>query len=269
MEASETIVMGDHTGLQNALLNLCINASQAMPDGGNLTITTRNRYLDSEYCNTLPFAIEPGKYINLEVTDTGSGVDADDIDHIFEPFYTTKAVGKGTGLGLASVYGMVEEHRGAITVSSEKGRGTTFQLMLPCADESVSIKLDSSAEPQIHATGHILLVDDEEIIRSTGRALLEEIGYTVVTADNGQAGVNIFKQSPTEFDIIILDMIMPEMNGTEAFYTIKEIDPDATIFIASGYTKDEKLDELDKHGLSGFIHKPFKLNELRKLITNS
>ncbi|MFK5926046.1 MAG: response regulator [Desulfuromusa sp.] len=269
MEATETIVVGDHTGLQNALLNLCINAGQAMPDGGDLTITTRNIHLDSEYCNTLPFAIEPGKYVDLEVTDTGPGIDDDDIEHIFEPFFTTKEVGKGTGLGLASVYGMVEEHHGAITVSSEKGRGTTFHLMLPCSNESVNNKQDSSEEFQIHASGCILLVDDEDIIRATGRALLEEIGYTVVTADNGRAGVDIFKKSPTEFNIIILDMIMPEMNGTEAFYAIKKIDPNATIFIASGYTKEEKLDELEKHGLSGFIHKPYKLNELIKLITCS
>ncbi len=269
MEASETIVMGDHTGLQNALLNLCINASHAMPDGGNLTIATRNIHLNSKYCDSLPFAIEPGKYINLEVTDTGSGVDDDHIEHIFEPFFTTKEVGKGTGLGLASVYGMIEEHRGAITVSSEKGRGTTFHLMLPCSDESVSIKSASSEESQIHASGRVLLVDDEEIIRLTGSALLEEIGYTVVTADNGRAGVDIFKKSPTEFDIIILDMIMPEMSGSEAYYAIKEIDPDATVYIASGYTKDEKLDELENHGLSGFIHKPFKPDELIKMITCS
>lgn len=269
MEASETIVMGDLTGLQNALLNLCINASQAMPDGGNLTITIRNRQLGNEYCNTLPFAIEPGKYVDLEVTDTGFGVDDDHVKHIFEPFFTTKEVGKGTGLGLASVYGMIEEHRGAITVSSKKGHGTTFHLMLPFSDESISIKQDSSEESQIRASGRVLLVDDEEIIRSTGTALLEEIGYTVVTADNGRAGVDIFKKSPTEFDMIILDMIMPKMNGSEAFYAIKEIDPDATIFITSGYTKEENLDELEKHGLSGFIHKPFKLNELIKLITSS
>ena len=266
LEASETIVMGDHTGLQNALLNLCINASQAMPDGGNLRITTSNIHLDSEYCNTLSLAIEPGKYVNLEVTDTGSGVDDDDIEHIFEPFFTTKEVGKGTGLGLASVYGMVEEHRGAITVTSEKGHGTTFNLMLPCSDESVNNRQDSSKESQIHASGRILLVDDEEIIRSTGKALLEEAGYTVVTADNGRTGVDIFKKSPTEFDIIILDMMMPKMNGSEAFYAIKKINPNATVFIASGYTKDEKLEKLEKHGLSGFIHKPFKLNELLKLI---
>ena len=269
LKATATIVEGDHTGLQNALLNLCINASQAMPDGGALTITTKNLDLDSEYCNTLTFAIESGKYIDLEVTDTGSGVDDDHIDHIFEPFFTTKEIGKGTGLGLASVYGMVEEHHGAITVSSKKGDGTTFHLMLPCSNKSVNNKQDNPEPPKVHATGRILLVDDEEIIRSTGRALLEEVGYTVVTADNGRAGVDIFKKSPTEFDIIILDMIMPKMNGSEAYYAIKEIDPNATVFIASGYTKDEKLDELEKHGLSGFIHKPFKLNELIKLITGS
>lgn len=269
LEASETIVMGDHTGLQNALLNLCINASQAMPDGGNLTITTRNIHLNSVYCNTLPFTIKPGQYVNLEVTDTGSGIDDDNIEHVFEPFFTTKETGKGTGLGLASVYGMVEEHHGAITVSSEIGRGTTFHLMLPCSDESVGIIQDSSEVSQISASGRVLIVDDEEIIRSTGRALLEEIGCTVVTADNGRAGIDIFKKSPTEFDFIILDMIMPEMNGTEAFYAIKEIDPNAKIFVASGYTKEEKLDELEKHGLDGFILKPFKLDALIKLITHS
>jgi len=269
LDASETIIIGDPTGLQNALLNLCINASQAMPDGGILTITTKNKYLDSEYCSTLPFALEAGKYLDLEVTDTGSGIDDEHIKHIFEPFFTTKEVGKGTGLGLASVYGMVKEHRGAITVSSKKGDGTTFHLMLPNSNESVSMKQDSSEEAQISASGRVLLVDDEEIIRSTGKALLEDIGYSVITANNGRAGVDIFKKSPTEFEFIILDMIMPEMNGTETFYAIKEIDPNAKMFVTSGYTKNEKLDELERDGLKGFIHKPFTLSELLRVIDHS
>ena len=266
-EAVDTVVTGDQTGLQNALLNLCINASHAMPDGGDLTIISRNLNLDHDYCNASPFKIESGKYIDLEVIDTGSGIPQDQIQHIFEPFFTTKDVGKGTGLGLASVYGMIEGHNGAISVYSEVGTGTSFHLYLPCSDyktESEARPIPENSLP--HGTGCILLVDDEDIVRITGKALLEKIGYKVLTAENGRGGVEVFKQHLSEIDLVIIDMMMPEMNGSEAFYAMKEIDPDCAVFISSGFTKNEKLDDLEKNGLRGFIHKPFSINELNKLI---
>ena len=268
LEAADTIIDGDQTGLQNALLNLCINASHAMPDGGNLTVISRNLDLDRDYCNASPFDIKPGKYISLEVVDTGSGIPQDKIKHIFEPFFTTKELGKGTGLGLAAVYGMIKDHNGAINVYSEVGTGTSFRLYLPCSDKAISKDISVPGDNLPHGTGCILLVDDEDIVCVTGKALLEKIGYKVITANNGREGVEVFKQHQSEIDLVIMDMLMPEMNGSEAFYAIKEIDPNCRVFISSGFTKNEKLEDLEANGLCGFIQKPFSINELIKLISH-
>ena len=268
-KAVDTVVIGDCTGLQNALLNLCINADHAMPDGGDLTIMTRNMNLDWDYCNASPFDIEPGVYIVLEVIDTGSGIPQDELQHIFEPFFTTKEVGKGTGLGLAAVYGMIKDHNGAINVSSKMGTGTSFHLCLPCSDK---IRNEHKVIPENslpHGTGCILLVDDEDIIRITGKALLEKTGYKVLTAENGRKGLEVFKQYQSEIDIVVMDMMMPEMNGSETFYAMKDIAPDCSIFISSGFTNNENLETLKKDGLCGFIHKPFTINELNMLISHA
>ncbi len=264
-KAVNSMVIGDNSGLQNALMNIGINASHAMPEGGEIRIVTENIELEKSYCDASPFNIEPGQFILVEIRDTGCGIPPENLQKIFEPFYTTKEQGKGSGLGLAAVYGTVLDHNGAVTVYSEVGTGTSFHIYLPCSGESVST-LSKSTEV-LRGSGQILLVDDEEIIRNTGKLLLEEMGYSVLSAENGKKAVELFKMYHTEIDLVIIDMIMPEMNGREAFHLMKEIDDDCKVVLSSGFTKDESLDELKKSGLAGFIRKPYRDFELSQLLT--
>lgn len=263
--AENSTVMGDNSSLQNVLLNLVINASHAMPDGGELKIETRNLNLDEYYCNTSPFDIKAGDYIEIEVRDNGCGIPQENLHKIFDPFFTTKEYGKGTGLGLASVYGTIQDHHGVVNVYSEVGTGTVFHLFLPCSEQTV--KIPDRREVVLKGTGQGLLVDDEEIIRKTGKRLLEEMGYKINLAKNGTEAVAMFAANYSEIDFVIMDMIMPEMNGSEAFYKMKEIDNDCIVIISSGFLKDENLNELKDAGLAGFIQKPFRDYELSKLLS--
>lgn len=265
-EAKNHLVIGDNSNLQNAFLNLGINASHAMEEGGDLIIITRDLFLNSSYCSISPFDIEPGDYIEIEVRDTGCGISPENLKRIFEPYFTTKETEKGTGMGLASVYGTVLNHHGAIDVYSEENRGTVFHIYLPCSKETETESI--SDQPRITASGNILLVDDEEIIRTTGKLLLEEMGYTVILAENGVEAVNIFKEKFKDIDLVIMDMIMPKMNGKEAFMEMKSIDKDCRILLSSGFTKDEDLKSLEKEGLTGFIHKPYKIHELHETLSS-
>ncbi|MGL1891465.1 MAG: response regulator [Spirochaetaceae bacterium] len=263
--AEQSTVIGDNTALQNSLLNLGINASHAMPDGGELTIETRNIILNNNYCNSSPFDISEGNYIEITIRDTGNGITPDNINKIFEPFFTTKKQGEGTGLGLASVYGTIQDHHGVINVYSEIGIGTVFNLYLPCSDDVV--KKNPMEKIVLEGAGQVLLVDDEELVRMTGKYTLEEMGYKVILAENGLEAIDIFEKNFHDIDLVILDMIMPKMNGTEAFEKMKKIDENCKIIISSGFTKDENLNELRKKGLTGFIQKPFRDYELSKLLS--
>lgn len=265
--ADNSKVVGDNSTLENSILNLGLNASHAMENGGELYIGTRNIYLDKLYCNSSPFEITEGDYIEIEVRDTGCGIPIENINRIFEPFFTTKDQGKGTGLGLASVFGTINSHHGAINVYSEVGVGTVFHIYLPCSDEIIKPK--NTEDISFKGSGLVLLVDDEEIIRITCKHMLESMGFTVILAKNGLEAVEIFQEKFSKISLVIMDMIMPEMNGREAFYKMKKIDKKCKIIIASGFTKDENLDEMKKEGLEGFIQKPFSYNELTKLIANT
>ena len=193
-EAGQSTVLGDRTTLQNSLLNLGINASHAMPEGGKLSISTRNVLLDDYYCRSVPFDISPGNFIEIEVRDTGTGIPPEKMDKIFEPFYTTKGQGKGTGLGLSTVYAAVKNHSGAINVGSEVGVGTVFHLYLPCTEASPVSSVRNNAF--FSGEGHILLVDDEELIRLTGKETLKGMGFSVTLASNGrEAGGNIQREA--------------------------------------------------------------------------
>lgn len=265
-KAKFNYIIGDNSALQNSLMNLCINASHAMVNGGDLTISTRNIYFDKRYCDASIFSLEPGEYLEVEVRDSGCGIPVESINSIFEPFYTTKEEGEGTGLGLAAVYGTVLDHHGSIIVSSEPELGTVFHLYFPCVG---SQKKQSISAPQaLNGTGLILLVDDEDIIRLTCKHLLEDMGYTVLTARDGKEGISIFKKSHTEISLVIMDMIMPEMNGSEAYFEMKEIDSECKVILSSGFTKDENMTDLLKSGLAGFITKPFTNHELSKLMSS-
>lgn len=267
LSAKSSIVVGDHAQLQNVFLNLGINSWHAMPDGGILTLQTKLANLTEAYCNASTFNLQPGEYIEIEVRDNGCGISPKDIQHIFEPFFTTKEQGKGTGLGLAAAYGTVQQHKGSITVYSEVGKGTCFHLLLPIAKETSPIIKDKNIP--IRGEGLILLVDDESVMRETGKALLEELGYEVLLAENGSLAMETFKNSVKKVDLVILDMIMPEMNGRDCFHALKEIRDDIPVILASGFTRNEDLADLRKQGLSGFIQKPFRSTELSRIVSEA
>ena len=257
-------IIGDYSSLENVLINLCINADHAMVNGGEIHILTENVYLDQSYCDITPFKIKPGEYCKISVRDKGSGIPSENLVKIFEPFFTTKEQGRGTGLGLAVVYGTICDHQGEIQVVSQVGIGTSFNILLPCTTMSGFIKKEENATST--GSGTILFVDDEDFNRTIGRDLLESLGYNVILAENGQVSVDIFKDKHEEIDLVIMDMIMPVMNGTEAFYKLKEIDSSCKVLISSGYTKDENINDLKKLGLVGFIHKPYRISELSQLL---
>ncbi|HPW50783.1 MAG TPA: PAS domain S-box protein [Spirochaetota bacterium] len=261
--AESGIIMGDPTQIQNVFLNLGINASHAMPGGGILYFKTRCKNMSEDECESSPFELKPGSYIEITVTDTGCGINPEDITKIFDPFFTTKKQGSGTGLGLAAAYATIQQHNGAITVSSKLNEGTTFKIILPLSEETPE---NNSANETIY-TGHgtVLLADDEEVMRLVGKGLLEKFGYNVILAEDGSKAAEIYKKEKDNIDLVILDMIMPVMSGRDCFFEIKKINPDAKIIIASGFIQSHDLSELQENGLNAFIHKPFKSHELSKV----
>jgi PAS domain S-box-containing protein len=265
--AENTFLIGDSSALQNALLNIGINASHSMPEGGKIEIETKNIWLNRSFCEESTFDIEPGEYIEIEIGDSGCGIPPENLQKIFEPFFTTKETGQGAGLGLAAVYGTVKDHNGFITVASEVGRGTTFCLLLPSSElREHTVHQDAGI---VLGSGTVLLVDDEDIIRTTGKHLLEEMGYTILLAENGQEAVNIFQQYADEIDLVLMDMVMPVMDGRAAIGRLREIDQNFKIIIASGFPRSEQGDGLDRYGIQGFIQKPYRASELSRLIAQT
>ena len=263
-EAYNQYLIGDISAMESAFLNLGINASHAMPDGGEIRINTKNMFLDQMFCDSSSFEITPGDFIQIVIKDSGCGITEENLQKIFDPFFTTKGQGKGTGLGLSAVYGTIQNHHGAIEVHSSVGIGTTFYILLPCSGESAH-QIEEKDQP-VKGAGTILLVDDEEFNRILNGEILETLGYQIILAEDGQEAVEIFKEKHTEIDIVLMDMIMPEMNGSEAFYKMKEIDKNCHVIIASGYTKDERIEELLGNGVKGFIRKPYKISEISQVL---
>jgi signal transduction histidine kinase len=263
-------VEADSSQIDQVLLNLYVNAWQAMPDGGQLYIQTRNCRLDEKFAK--PFHVNPGRYVEISVADSGIGMDAETRKRIFDPFFTTKERGRGTGLGLASAYGIINNHDGIITVRSQKGQGTTFTIYLPASDKAVH-EAPTATPAQLEGTGTILIVDDEEMILDVGKALLEKLGYRILTAASGPAALEILRRNPAEIDLVILDMIMPEMNGAETYKRLKEIDPGLRVLLCSGYSMDGVANDILRDSTDGFIQKPFDINKLsvkvRELLESS
>jgi len=264
LEAATDIVNGDSAQLQSALLNMGINASHAMEEGGTLYISTATVELDEIYCDSCPFEIKPGSYLHIEVRDEGEGIDPKSLPSIFDPFFTTKEKGRGTGLGLSAVYGTVQEHRGTITAYSEPGKGTSFHVQLPLS-ESVKPQIRESESP-VMGKGNILLVDDEDVMRFTGLSMLERLGYTVTAAAAPGEAVAEFEKDPGNYDLVIIDMIMPGMNGRELFTRLKEICPEVRVIVASGFLGEEDIELMKRDGLLGFIRKPFRLSSLSRAV---
>ena len=251
----------DRNQIDQVLLNLYVNAWQAMPDGGHLFIQTRNCRLDAKFVK--PYDAAPGRYVEISVTDTGVGMDNETRKRIFDPFFTTKERGRGTGLGLASAYGIIKNHEGIITAQSEKGRGTTFTIYLPASDKPVCEVKSLPAEPAA-GVGTILLIDDEDMILEVGKSMLEKLGYQVLVAGSGSEALEIYCRQPDEIDLVILDLIMPEMNGRETYDRLKEMDPRVRVLFSSGYSMDGVANDILKIDSVGFIQKPFDIEKLSR-----
>jgi CheY-like chemotaxis protein len=237
-----------------------------MPEGGTITFATALVTLDATECQS-QILLQPGNYLQISVSDTGGGISKEIGDRIFEPFFTTKEQGKGTGLGLAAVYGTVRDHKGSINFYSEPGQGTVFNMFLPlCAT-----KPDATGQCSgiMRGGGGILLVDDEEILRTIGRHLLEELGYTVYLAEDGMQGMELYGQHRDTIDLVILDMVMPGLNGKETFSKLREIDPDVRVLFCSGFHNEGTDVQLKELGAIGFIQKPYSMISLGRAVAET
>jgi len=254
-------IHADPTQLDQVLMNLAVNARDAMSERGKLVIETENAFIDEDYARTHLDA-EPGWYVLLHISDTGCGMGKETVEHIFEPFFTTKEIGRGTGLGLAMVHGIVKQHNGHITVKSEVGKGTTFNVFLPAVQDPTETVLESTGIMPAFGMETVLLVDDEEFIRKLGVRILTKHGYTVLQAKNGREALDLFKKERTNIGVVILDLIMPEMSGIECLRGLLKIDPKVKILVASGYAADTSVKETIQQGAKGFFTKPFRVNEI-------
>jgi CheY-like chemotaxis protein len=285
--ADHTIVKGDPTLLQNAILNLCINARDAMPEGGELNITTTNTILDDLACNTTQFAVKPGEYIQIIVSDNGVGMSHETIQKAFEPFFTTKK-DFGTGLGLSAVYGTIRELQGSIDVTTAPGKGTAFTILLPLAGTIGEKEFLAALEEQnriMHAKPKkpeplkpkpdkpetndskqhkacILIVDDEAVIRNILTSALTTTGYQVLAVGDGIEAIEIFKKQHEQIDAVLLDMLMPRMNGEECFKLLREIEPDVKVIVQSGFAAESEMEAMFNKGIKAFLRKPYKLGDI-------
>ena len=267
LAAENPIVIGDPGLLQNALLNLAVNARDAMDEGGAIIFATANLELGLSDCSSHPALMSPGPYLEITVSDTGMGMTPEVMEHIYDPFFTTKETGKGTGLGLSAVYGTVKEHNGTITVCSEPGRGTVFRVCLP-SGLSAAVQA-APGEEAVQGRGGIMLVDDEAIIRLSGHCLLEELGYQVYLAEDGEQALELFARERDRIGLVILDMVMPKLSGKETFLRLKELDPEVRVLFSSGFHREGTVNELLAIGASGFIHKPYRMQYLSKSVAEA
>jgi PAS domain S-box-containing protein len=267
LTAWPSTVTGDPSGLQNALLNLAVNAGDAMPEGGELTFRTAVRTLDERYVEEHGYEVAAGEFLEISVQDTGYGMDAEILSSVFEPFFTTKDVGKGTGLGLAMVYATIKDHGGCITVDSEPGRGSTFRVLLPLSNDVEETEASPCQDDEVaRGSGVVLVIDDEEVIREMAVDALAFLGYDVLTAENGKAAIEVFSQQAHRIDLVVLDALMPEISGLDTFRKLKEIQPDVHVLVSSGYIVDLDGSEFHREGVRGFIQKPYRLNQFAEAV---
>ncbi len=272
LPAEYPVVQADPGQIEQVLLNLFVNAAHAMTlmrpkgqqKGGILTISLEQIKADKFFCIEHPEAEEGETYWGLSVQDSGVGMDTKTIAKIFDPFFTTKEKGKGTGLGLAMVYNIIQLHKGFIDVYSEVGVGTSFNIYLPKIKETENTSSEKTQSRLSTGTGVILIIDDEEIMREMARNILIECGYTPLTAKNGEQGIAIFKQEHSRIRMVLLDMVMPRMSGRETFMAIKKVAPEVRVLLTSGFKKNQEVEELLKLGVKDFIQKPFTLEELAR-----
>ena len=258
----------DEGQIKRVLLNLYVNAWQAMPNGGSLYIKTENIHVAESKYDMLGLE-NPGRYVRVTVVDTGSGMDRKVMDRIFDPFFTTKEMGGGTGLGLATAYGIIKSHGGTFRVLSKKGEGCSFSFYLPAKETSIVEKdrKRGSNTQVIIGKGTVLIVDDEKNVLRVCSEMLESLGYDVKEAGSGRDALQVIKDEPGKVDLVILDMIMPDMSGVETFDKIKALDLTARIILSSGYSKKDKVAKMMDKGCEDFIQKPFDIAMLSEKIS--
>jgi CheY-like chemotaxis protein len=249
----------DQGQIVQVLLNIYMNAYQAMPGGGKLYLQTENVTLDEDYVE--PSNVKPGKYVKISITDTGLGMEEETQERIFDPFFTTKEMGKRTGFGLPSAYGIIKNHGGIINVFTEKGEATTFDIYLPALEKKVT-KQQELPVKALKGEENVLLVDDEDMIIDVGQEMLKVLGHGVFTARSGRKAIEVYEANKEKIDIVILDMIMPEMGGGEVFDRMKEINPNIKVLLSTGYSIDGQAKEILARGCLGFMQKPFNLKDL-------
>ena len=260
------LTQADANQLSQVLMNLGSNANDAMPEGGRLIIETENATLDEDYCDQHGVA-SPGNYLKLTVSDTGHGMDKKTQEFIFDPFFTQKEIGKGTGLGLAMVYGIVKNHGGHIICHSEVGQGAAFQVFLPAILASVVDDAKDRAGRIVPGGSEtVLLVDDERAIRNIGQEILSRKGYRTITAENGEEALAIYREKAVDIDLVVLDISMPGMGGHKCLQELLRINPEVKVIIASGYSRDAQLKGRLEPVVAGYVAKPFKMAELQKKV---
>jgi nitrogen-specific signal transduction histidine kinase/CheY-like chemotaxis protein len=256
-------VHADKNQIEQVLLNMYTNAADAMPEIGQLTVTSEN--IDRDQLKNMQVNSNAMQFAKLTVTDTGVGMDKETLKRIFDPYFTTKPVRRATGMGLASTYGIIKNHGGHIGVESEKGRGTSFYIFLPRSDQT-QCKLQKKDENCSPANKAFLIIDDEKMVLDIGAMLLEKLQYKVFKTDNGREAIKVFSENKDKIDLVLLDMIMPEMPGCAVFDELKKIDSRVKVLISSGYSMDNRAKELLDRGCCGFIQKPYRLETLTKKI---
>jgi len=258
-------IFADQTQVDQVLMNLAVNARDAMPEGGKLVIETANVVIDEDYARS-HLEAKPGRYVLLRVSDTGSGIDKETLEHIFEPFFTTKGLGQGTGLGLAMVFGIVKQHQGFIKCYSEVGHGTTFKIYLPALLAETPPDLPVIPSSLQGGTETILLVDDEELIRDLGKRILSKAGYTVLAASNGREALDLYRSNKGNISLVMLDLIMPGMGGKQCIEGLLKIDPDVKVLVASGYSAGGPTKQALSSGAKGFVAKPFDMRQVLEMV---
>ena len=266
----EAAVMGDPTQLQNALLNIAINARDAMPKGGVLAFRTRVAQIEPHDEDQADAALEPGEYVRLDISDTGVGMDEEVRQRIFEPFFTTKSSGEGTGMGLAAVYGTIQSHKGHVSVRTAPGEGTVFSILLPrCMAPGPTREASPKPAARGGANTHILIVDDEAVVRNVSAEMLCNLGYRVTACEGGAEALEFYSEKWREVDIVLLDMIMPDMNGSEVFKALKAVNPRVKVLLCSGFSLSADAQEMLQNGALGFLGKPYTITTLSERLTEA
>jgi PAS domain S-box-containing protein len=256
-------IAANSTQVQQAVLNLCLNARDAMPNGGKITISATAVDLDGKPSSHYKdLAAEPGQYVRIRVADNGIGISQGDLDKIFDPFFTTKEVGKGSGLGLAMVYGIVQNSRGYVYVESDQGKGTVFDLLFRVAKDKDRQQSLRRSTPGLAGEETVLLVDDEPMVRDIGNEILRSYGYQVVLACDGLEALEIYESRGADIDLVVLDLLMPKLGGKDTLTGLKKLDPAIKVIICSGYgSRKNGLQQMMASGIN-VVQKPFKPEEL-------